>query len=132
MNKEDFDRIYKTAHPDLYAVLKDNAHNNRIAPTDAENFLWQHIRRKALGVRFRRQHTIGDYIVDFVCLNLKLVIEVDGGYHFTEEQRRLDEIRSNYLYKCGFYVLRFTNEAILMDIDASLEKIKELINKLNI
>lgn len=85
MNEEDLDRKFKTAHPDIYAILKDNAHHNRIEPTDAEKILWQHIRRKALGVRFRRQHAIGDYIVDFACINLKLIIEVDGGYHFSEE-----------------------------------------------
>lgn len=94
--------------------------------------MWQHIRRKALGVRFRRQHAIGDYIVDFVCLDIKLIIEVDGDYHFTEEQRRLDAIRSDFLYKMGFYVMRFTNTQILVDTENSLERIKETIDKLKI
>lgn len=131
-SEEYFDRKYKTAHPDLYNILKDNAHRHRIAPTDAEDFLWQHIRRKGLDVRFRRQHAIGDYIVDFVCLDIKLIIEVDGDYHFTEEQRRLDAIRSDFLYKMGFYVMRFTNAQILVDTENSLERIKETIDKLKI
>ena len=72
---------FKTAYPDSYLVTKNNAKANRSKMTDAESLLWHYLRQEKLGVRFRRQHIIGDYIVDFISLKQRLVIEVDGGYH---------------------------------------------------
>jgi len=123
-------RRYVTASPDIYSILKDNAHSNRTCMTDAESFLWEHIRRKALGVKFRRQVPIGDYIVDFLDPKTKLIIEVDGEYHNSEEQRENDIIRTNYLNKHGYYVLRFTNNDVLGDIDYVLERINTLLDKI--
>ena len=77
---------YNTASPDRYLLLKNFAQTNKQFPTDAEKLLWEHIRAKQLSVKFNRQHIIGDYIVDFVCIEKKLVIEVDGGYHSEYEQ----------------------------------------------
>ena len=103
----------RTAHPDIYQILKNNAVNNRKTPTDAETLLWQCLRDRQLGLKFRRQHAIGDYIADFICLEISLIIEVDGEYHNSEEQQEKDTIRTKYLNEQGFYVLRFTNEEVI-------------------
>ena len=120
----------RTAHPDRYMILKENSRINRFCATDAERELWQHLRKSALGVKFRRQHCVGDYIADFICLDKHLIIEVDGGYHYTEEQQREDNIRTDSLNRLGFYVLRFTNDMVFNDIYYVLDRIKELLTKL--
>ena len=104
---------FRTAHPDIYQILKNNAVNNRKNPTDAETLLWQCIRDRQLGLKFRRQHAVGDYIADFICLEISLIIEVDGEYHNSEEQQEKDTIRTEFLNEQGFYVLRFTNEEVI-------------------
>ena len=77
---------YETAAPDRYGLLKDFARYNRHEMTESETVLWNALRKIRIGVRFRRQHPIGDYIADFICLPVKLVIEVDGEYHQEPEQ----------------------------------------------
>jgi len=90
--------------------------------TDAENALWKVLRgRQVSGLKFRRQHAFGDYILDFVCLENKLVIEVDGGQH--GERTVYDEIRTRNLLKAGFRVLRFWNTEVLQEIEAVKERI---------
>ena len=84
---------FKTEYPDSYSVTKTNAKANRSKMTDAESLLWHYLRQEKLGVRFRRQHIIGDYIVDFISLKQRLVIEVDGGYHNEIVQQQEDRIR---------------------------------------
>jgi guanylate kinase len=95
--------------------------------TPAESALWECLRNKNLGVRFRRQHPVFGYIPDFVCLEKQLVVEVDGGYHFIGNQQVSDEERTQYLYQYGFEVIRFTNEEVLGNIEGVLDKIKEVI-----
>ena len=95
--------------------------------TEAEKMLWERLRCYPRPLRFRRQHIIGDYIVDFVCLEKMLVVEVDGEYHSTDEQKALDELRTEYLNKIGFSVIRFTNEQVVNHIDDVLAHIEELI-----
>jgi very-short-patch-repair endonuclease len=90
--------------------------------TDAEKALWHVLRgRQMFGLKFRRQHPFGNFILDFVCLTKKLVIEVDGGQHV--EQTEYDEIRTRQLQKAGFHVLRFWNNEVLQDIEAIKEQI---------
>ena len=96
--------------------------------TDAETLLWDYIRNGALGVKFRRQHIIGDYIADFACLSEMLIIELDGGYHNTEEQKEADMVRDAWLTKMGYKVLRFTNEELFGSIDNVIKEIKNNIN----
>ena len=97
--------------------------------TVSETILWNALRGLAGGYRFRWQHPIGDYIVDFVCLKRKLVIEVDGGYHDQPQQQQEDQWRSDFLEKMGYMVLRFSNEEINNNLEEVLERIKkELIN----
>ena len=118
------DGNYNTASPDRYLLLKDFAQTNKRFPTDAEKLLWEHIRARQLSVKFNRQHIIGDYIVDFVCIEKKLVIEVDGGYHSEYKQMEKDELRTERLRELGFSVIRFTNEDVLGNISNVLNKIK--------
>lgn len=120
-----------TSNRDIYSILREHAKENRKNPTPAEAVLWDNLRNNALGVKFRQQHPILDFIVDFVCLDKKLVIEVDGGYHETEEQKYQDDLRSERLYKKGYYVLRFSNEEIINNTDEVLSRIKEIINNIN-
>ena len=91
-------------------------------PTDAEKHLWQKLKSKQLnGYKFRRQFPIGNYIVDFICLKEKLIIELDGGQHL--QQVSYDKQRETWLKGQGFRVLRFWNDEILNHVDEVLEKI---------
>lgn len=119
---------YETTDGDIYQALLDNAKDNRKHMTEAESVLWGFLRSSALGVRFRRQHPIGEYIPDFVCLRKRLIVEVDGAYHFVYEQQISDEERTKYLNERGFTVVRFTNDEILSDIESVIAKIKRIIN----
>ena len=90
--------------------------------SEAEQALWHRLRGcQIYGLKFRRQHPFGDYILDFVCLENKLVIEVDGGQH--EEQAGYDEHRTQMLQAAGFRVLRFWNNEVLKEIESVKEKI---------
>lgn len=91
--------------------------------------LWQLVRNKQLGgFKFRRQHIIDVFIVDFVCINAKLVIEVDGRIH--DFQKEYDEERTKYLNDMGFSVIRFRNEEVLGDINGVKQKIIERLNRI--
>src|SRR5262245_3530455 len=91
-------------------------------PTDAEHILWQHLRLRQLGGhKFRRQQPLGHYIVDFVCLEKRLVIEVDGGRHNT--QKSYDKKLDTWLEQRGFRVLRFWNNEVMQNIEAVKEAI---------
>ena len=90
--------------------------------TDAEKALWRVLRsRQGSGLKFRRQHPFGDYVLDFVCLENKLIIEVDGGQH--GERAKEDETRTQNLLTAGFRVLRFWNNEVLQEIEAVKERI---------
>ena len=92
--------------------------------TDAERLLWRHLRAKRLGgLKFRRQQCIGDYIVDFVCLEKRIVIELDGGQH--ADNREKDKVRDSWLEKHGFLVLRFWNNEVLTNTQGVLHVILE-------
>lgn len=106
------------------------AKENRKKQTTAESVIWHHLQRKQLGERFRRQHPIDDYIVDFVCLPLQLVIEVDGDYHLEAEQHRHDQERTSFLNAKGYTVMRFTNDEVLQSIDNVITRIKQKMQEL--
>ena len=119
--------LFQTADCAVYGKLKDFAEENRKHPTQAESILWEFLRGKQLGCSFRRQHVIGQFIADFVCLERNLVIEIDGGYHQLPEQQTSDEERSQWLNSQGLKVMRFTNDEILNNIEQVINKIKEEI-----
>ena len=118
---------FHRANPDRYPLLKEHARRMRNNPTEAEDFLWRQLKGKGLNTSFKRQCVILDYIADFYSPSANLIIEVDGGYHQTDEQQTLDEIREEKLKKQGYRILRFTNEQVLFDIDRVLTKIKDMI-----
>ncbi len=97
--------------------------------TDAELALWKVLRgRQFSGYKFRRQHPFGDYILDFVCLENKLIIEVDGGQHCSRSE--YDEIRTRQLQSAGFHVIRFWNNEVFLEFEAVKEKIWLAIQEL--
>jgi len=105
----------KILEPKLQRRLRKN-------PTDAEQRLWACLRRKQMEhFKFRRQHPFGDYVIDFVCLEATLAVEVDGGQH--AENRQADAVRTRNLMEAGFKVLRFWNNDVLRDIEAVKESI---------
>ena len=118
---------FKTADPTLYGLLKEFAKKNRQKPTEAEAILWEFIRDRQLGQPFRRQHIIGEFIADFVCIPSKLVIELDGGYHQLPQQQFSDEQRQQWLEAQGFTVIRFSNEEVIEDIDNVIETIEQYL-----
>ena len=92
--------------------------------TDAENMLWSKVRRKQLkGYPFYRQKIIGKYIVDFYCPKANLVIELDGGQHYSEAGQEKDRARNNVLREMGIIVLRFSDRDIFENIDGVTERI---------
>ncbi len=92
--------------------------------TDAERILWSRIRPSvAQGLRFRRQHPVGPFIVDFACPLSRLAIEVDGETHGTDEEIAYDKRREAYLRSRGWHVLRFTNQEIYKSLNAVLDGI---------
>jgi very-short-patch-repair endonuclease len=105
--------------------LKDYARTNRKNPTPAESHLWQELRGNKLGAPFRRQHAIGPFIVDFVCLAAWLIVEVDGGIHQEIGQAEYDGGRTHELQEDGFLVLRFTNDEVLYGTSKVLKTIAE-------
>ena len=100
---------------------KQNARQLRKNQTPAERLLWQHLRNRNLNDhKFRRQHSIGNFIVDFCCLQKKLIIELDGGHHNEVEHQITDEIRTNYLMSEGYKVLRLWNYQVLNETEEVL------------
>ncbi len=126
----EIDYKYQTADPSLYGLLKDFVKEMRTNPTEAEIVLWELLRGKKLeGYKFRKQHIIGGFIADFVCISLKLIIEVDGIIHQLPDNIISDEERTKELNKLGFEVIRFTNNAVLFDAENVLNKIVQKINE---
>jgi very-short-patch-repair endonuclease len=97
--------------------------------TRAEIIFWQSVRGKRLGgFKFRRQHPIGIYIADFACVSLKLIVEIDGGTHGTEEQRAYDDRRRRYLQSLGWEELRMSNSAVCNDLEGVLRVVLIALN----
>ena len=96
--------------------------------TDAERALWAKLRSKQIvGAKFRRQQTIGPYVVDFVNFDSNLIVEVDGGQHGRDKMRNKDEERTKWLQQRGYKVIRFWDNEVLQNIDGVLEKILEAL-----
>ena len=116
---------YETARPSAYKLMKELQKNRKQQTTEAEQVLWEQLRTKKLSFKFRRQHIVDEFIVDFICIEKRLIIEVDGKYHNTKEQQEADELRTEILNTLGFKVIRFTNEEVIGDIDKVLKHISE-------
>jgi very-short-patch-repair endonuclease len=115
---------------DLNPRLLNNAREMRKAPTDAEHKLWMLFRSELLaGFKFRRQHPVGGYIVDFVCLKQHLVVELDGGQHEDPDERAYDAERTRVLESVNLRVLRIASDEMLRNADAVMETIYRELTK---
>ena len=104
----------------------NRARGLRLGMTDAEQALWYRLRNRQLNsCKFRRQHEIDRYVVDFICTERMLVVELDGGQHL--EQQDYDDARTRYLQAKGYRVLRFWNNDVLMNIESVLEAVMEAL-----
>jgi methylmalonyl-CoA mutase len=118
------------ADPFIYSKLKEFALSHRRESTMAETILWDKLRNKKEGYKFRRQHIIGRFIADFVCLKKGLIVEVDGNYHQLPEMKFSDEDRTKALKELGFDVLRFNNDEIIYNSENVLKEIHSHLSKL--
>ena len=120
--------IYETADGAEYDLLRAYADYNMSHPTEAESIMWDILKAKSIdGHKFRRQHIIKDYIVDFVCLHNKLVIEIDGEYHLDGQQIIKDKSRTEDLQKSGYTVVRFTNDEVTSKTQQVIKDIKKAL-----
>ncbi len=117
---------YITANPLSYGTIKEFRDVLKENPTKAEALLWQYLRSKKTGHKIRRQHIIDNYIADFVCLQKRLIIEVDGLIH--ETQQLEDRCRTFNLNKCKFKVIRFTNEELFRNPQDVANQIKVILD----
>ncbi|MFM9838954.1 MAG: leucine--tRNA ligase [Cyclobacteriaceae bacterium] len=117
---------FETSEKRYWKYLKEFSKENRQNPTEEEEILWQELRNSKLGHKIRRQHTIGVFIADFVCLDKKLVIEVDGGYH--QSNKEFDEARTEFLNDEGFKVIRFANDEVKTKLKSVLSEIKSALD----
>lgn len=118
---------YFTADPSRYAFLKERSESHRNNPTEAERIAWELLRANKADFHIRRQHIIGSYIVDFVNIKTKTVIEIDGDIH--DYQKEEDTQRTNWLEEKGFEVIRFKNEKVIGDPDGFIKEVKSALAK---
>jgi len=109
-----------------HTKYKNRRSTLRRTQTTPEELFWQKVRQKQLGVKFRRQHGIGDYIVDFYCAECALIIEIDGDSHFTQDAQEYDKVRDAFLQSRGFQVVRFTNQQIMNEMSSVLSELEKL------
>jgi len=111
--------------PEVSEVMRDRAGKLRSDPTLAERKLWRRLRMRQVGIFFHRQRVVSRYVCDFVSLDGRLVVEVDGSQHYSEVGMRKDAARDTYLLLLGFEVLRFSDREVMNNIDGVLQVIQE-------
>jgi very-short-patch-repair endonuclease len=122
--KDYSDNLHKGAKSSTY----QNARELRHTETEAEKKLWQFLRNRQLkGKKFRRQHALDNYILDFYCHECKLAVELDGAIHDEKMNRQYDEARTSVLNDWGIIVIRFRNEEVMNQTGKVLDKIGELL-----
>jgi len=121
--------MQRTELPDMFFGAKrtifQNACELRKDMTIAEKTLWERLNKSQLGVRFKAQHPVDIFIVDFYCHKYKLVVEVDGEIHLS--QKKYDEGRTAELERFDLTVIRFTNEEVMNDVDKVVEEIRKYL-----
>ena len=118
-------------HDGACAQIFDYARILRIKMTSPEKKLWEYIKGKKLRYKFRRQHPINTFILDFYCHELRLSIELDGNHHFEAEQKAKDNNKTEYLASVGISEIRFTNTEVARNIESVLMVIKKEIIRSN-
>ncbi|HVX26572.1 MAG TPA: DUF559 domain-containing protein [Parafilimonas sp.] len=119
---------YITNTVEQWKILSAYAKENRRNTTEAEDKLWQELRNRNLnGCKFRRQHPIAGYIPDFVCLEKKLIVEIDGEYHNEAEQKKFDDARTEWLKEHQYKLIRFTNDEVINHLPEVLQKISNAL-----
>lgn len=108
--------------------LEDFRKDLRNHLTSAEATLWKHLKGKQLGKKFRRQHSVGNYILDFYCATDRVAVELDGAHHFTDKGLKRDEERTKYLNGLNIRVIRFENSRVFEDIEGVLRQIREILH----
>ncbi len=124
MKKDTDNTMFYGALPHIFKFAEELRRNQTLS----EKTLWDSLKGKQMGVKFRRQHPIKNYIADFYCHEKKLVIEIDGGYHYDAEQNEKDKYRSGDLNEFGITVIRFTNNNVTTNLDSVISKIKHEIS----
>ncbi|HRJ28308.1 MAG TPA: class I tRNA ligase family protein [Cyclobacteriaceae bacterium] len=116
------ERGYETSEKKYWHLLKEFSKENRKNQTEAETIIWNQVRDSKLGHKIRRQHAIGIFIADFVCLDKRLVIEIDGDYH--NKTKEYDQARTEFLNSEGFSVIRFSNSEVINNLQDVISSIK--------
>jgi very-short-patch-repair endonuclease len=117
----------------IHPTIRQFARELRQPQTPAETTLWNHLRNRNLKYKFRRQHPIDFFIIDFYCAEARLLIEIDGSSHLEREQQEYDQSRTEYLEALEYKVIRFTNDDVRYNIHAVvtaiMQEIESRINK---
>ena len=119
-------KMHGGAQKPLFQMAREHRNNS----THAEEVLWNYLKTKPFGIKFRRQHPYSIYILDFYCHSLKLVIEVDGSIHNLEDVKNNDRERQRLLEKDGLRVVRFTNNELIHTYEKVIEELNTLIQKI--
>ena len=114
----------------IHPAIRQFARELRQPLTPAEATLWRLLRNRNLGFKFRRQHEIEFFIIDFYCAEVKLCIEIDGDSHLTKKQQEYDAVRTEYLEVLGRIVIRFTNQDVRYNVNAVVDRILKRCNEL--
>jgi very-short-patch-repair endonuclease len=114
----------------LNPIILEHAREMRHPQTPAEATVWRYVRNQALGYKFRRQHPIKRFIIDFYCAELRLCVEIDGDTHIEEDQQEYDAARTEYLESIGRKVIRFTNDDVRYNINAVIQEMKDTCERL--
>lgn len=112
----------------IHPTIRQFARELRQPQTPAEATLWRHLRNRNLGYKFRRQHPIEFFIIDFYCAEAKLLIEIDGESHFQEKQAEYDQERTECLESLGYKVIRFKNNDVRYNVNVVVTKILEEVD----
>ena len=115
--------MHNGAHPKVFK----NAAKLRENMTEPEKKLWQYLRLKPLGFKFRRQHPLGLFVLDFYCHKLRVSIELDGRYHLSRDQKEKDESRTQYLEELGISEYRYSNLEILNHFETIIDSIEKIL-----
>jgi very-short-patch-repair endonuclease len=111
----------------IHPVILAHAREMRHPQTPAEATLWHALRNRRTGFKFRRQHPIYRFIIDFYCAKAKLLIEIDGESHLEQSQAEYDQVRTEYLEALGYKIIRFTNNDVRYNLNAVANKILQTI-----